>query len=1117
MFVPQIQPENPHLTLDPQQRQVVNHAQGAMRVLGAAGSGKTEALIAAVLARLGVTAGGATADAASPGGASAEGERGRVLVLTYDKFSANRLREHFARKIGSGSVPLVRTFHSFALGLVRHFSQDAFENQLRLLSAAEQDPRLRVLLEFSVAEGRVTLPAGYEEAMGTRGLAEEVRRLIAKAQQLSISPPELRQFGVDHEVVEWESLAPFLDEYLSVIASEGSVDYSGLFGTAEQLVAANSSDSILDFDAIFVDEYQDIEPAQVALLTALYAGLPAAALTIFGNPDQMIFRFKGARPESLAQAEQELARKIVGDKSEFETVLLSGQYRCPSSIVSAASVIVDRVPLTGYSSAIHKTLRGVDQEVAGDDVPGRISVSDSASKSEGSDGGEAEASSPHEVTVASYFTRAAQEQGVAETVRELKLRGWVERWSDIAVIARSGSRSFATLQQTLIAAGVPTTFVGSDVPLRNEPGVADILRVLRAAKPEEQLTPEVAHDLALSPLGDLTPSELRQLSRQLRDASEAGGVQVRSASESFARALADQQLLASITSPGAKKAQHLASLLDHVRSRSDEASAQELLWDIWSWTDWPENLATAAKSQQSLGRAANRTLDAVVALFEVARRSDRVDGIAMSSQQLLDELAGQSFSPGDAATQSWRDSVQLLSAHSVKGRSWRAVIVVDLQEDSWPQVAQRASLLKTDQLSAVGYVEPLSMMDQIRDERRLLYSALTRASEYLYVTCVADSSNSTSGSLPSRFFTELQELAVAQVRSGDANFQVLAGQGQSARALTTAALVAQFRATLEDQQASDALKHAAANRLALMQQAGVTTANPDTWWGVRTWTQSATPVRPTDEPLKVSGSMWKSVDDCALQWFLQREAGGATAGGSAAAFGSVVHALADAVAKGEAPADLATLMDYLGVVWHRLGLDSPWQEEIERNAAISSLTRFLNWQDPSQRQHKLIATEQEFNAIVQLDDAAPDDDVRTQVQIRGIADRLEVDEQGATHVLDLKNEKNPPSQAEVAEHQQLKLYQLAVEVGAFDGQAGIEVPHEVGGAALVQLRHQNQSNEPKLQNQGVLAESEVKAELLQVVEQVRDEQFGATEFKYCDYCAFRVVCPIQLEGREVGE
>ena len=203
------------LTLDPQQRAVVEHRDGHLLVLAGPGTGKTATLAELVVARIGDPVDPIPAD--------------RILALTFGRRAARELSDRISGRLGGGPVPVVSTFHSFAYGVLRqHADPTAFASPPRLLVAAEQDARLRELLTYSIEEGRLQWPESLSRAVGTRGIAEQVRALLARARGQGLDGKDLTRIGRREGVPVWAALGGFFEEYLATLEFEGSLDYAEL-------------------------------------------------------------------------------------------------------------------------------------------------------------------------------------------------------------------------------------------------------------------------------------------------------------------------------------------------------------------------------------------------------------------------------------------------------------------------------------------------------------------------------------------------------------------------------------------------------------------------------------------------------------------------------------------------------------------------------------------------------------------------------------------------------------------------------------------------------------------------------------------------------------------------
>ncbi|MCX4857113.1 ATP-dependent helicase [Streptomyces canus] len=1127
--------------LDAAQRAVVEHGSGPLLVLAGPGTGKTTTLVESVASRI-----------------ARGGDPARVLVLTFSRKAAVELRDRMALRIGAARAPQATTFHSFCYALVRaHQDSDLFVEPLRLLSGPEQDVAVRELLAGQPDLERLGLahvrwPDELRACLTTRGFADEVRAVLARSRELGLGPGALDAFARRSGRPDWRAAAAFLAEYLDVLDLQGVLDYAELVHRAVLLARRPEVAERLaaQYDAVFVDEYQDTDPAQVRLLQALAGG--GRTLVAFGDPDQSIYAFRGADVNGILDFPYAFPR---ADGRRAPVEVLRTSRRSGAALLAATRLVTQRMPLTRLPAEKVRAHREL--------APVR-------------DGGRVE--------VYTYPTSGTELDNIADILRRAHLEDGVP-WGEMAVLVRAGSRTIPTVRRALTAAGVPLDIDGDDLALRHEPAVAPLLTALRAVataetaegavrleegdasdeaqwvsydEPQQDsadeprsvsdeaarqdsadeplsvsdeeprldsadepqppsaeppsdtswLDTETALTLLASPLAGMDAADLRRLGRALRDEERAAGIALPPPSDVLlARALAEPERLAVHDPAYARGAQRLGALLGKARERlANGGSAEEALWDLWEGTPWPGRLERAARRGGAAGRNADRDLDAVCALFATAARAEERTG-GRGALNFLEEIDAEDIAADTLTRRAVRpDAVRLMTAHRSKGLEWRLVVVAGVQEGLWPDLRRRGSLLEADRIGRDGLAEPLTPGALLAEERRLFYVAATRARERLVVTAVKAPAD--DGDQPSRFLTELG----AEPRDVT---------GRPRRPLSVAALVAELRATTVDPRVSNTLREAAARRLArlaaLADEDGrplVPSAHPYRWWGMFEPTESKVPLRNRDQPVVLSGSALDQLaNTCALQWFLGREVKADAPATVAQGFGNVVHVLADEVASGHTPADLDVLMERLDSVWNALAFDAPWKSAQEKENARVALERFLKWHVMDRTGRTPVASEHDFDVTLEAGEV--------EVRIRGQMDRVEADGEGRAYVVDFKTGKQPVSSAEVERHPQLAVYQLAVREGAVD-EAFDGVRPEPGGAELVQLRQGAPKRDggetlPKVQAQEPLEGEWVGDLLATAAGKVLDERFTPTAGQHCSHCAFRASCSAQPEGRQIVE
>ncbi|MEV0409955.1 ATP-dependent DNA helicase [Streptomyces sp. NPDC050448] len=1133
--------------LDAAQQAVVDHTGGPLLVLAGPGTGKTTTLVEAAAARV-----------------EAGVDPARILILTFSRKAAVELRDRAALRLGGARAPQATTFHSFCYGLVRaHQDTDLFADPLRLLSGPEQDVMVRTLLDGQRQIRSIRWPDDLRAALTTRGFADEVRAVLARARELGLGPTALDAFATRLGRPDWKAAAAFLSEYLDVLDMQGTLDYAELLHRAV-LLAERTPSLSTSYDVIYVDEYQDSDASQLRLLRAL-AG-PAGTLVAFGDPDQSIYAFRGADINNILDFESSFPGAAVH--------ALTVARRSGAHLLAATRLLTSRMPVPRLPAAAVRAHRGLEPTRAG----GRVEVF-------------------------TYPTAGAELDNIADILRRAHLEDGVP-WQDMAVLVRSGGRTLPVMRRALISAGVPAETDGTDTPLRHEPAIAPLLTALRtaaapatptappaspapdpadreataapAAEPEAALAltgprqdgdsaaartdavraeaseparnadpglpghgtggdagsepaagdgaesepaaggragegwvgVEAALALLGSPLGGMDAADLRRLGRALRDEERAAGIKVPAPSDVLlARALAEPERLVAHDPSYARGAQRLGLLLRKARELlQGGGTAEEALWTLWEGTPWPQRLERGARRGGAAGRNADRDLDAVCALFDTAARAEERTG-GRGALNFLEQLEAEDIAADTLTGRTARsEAVRLMTAHRSKGLEWSLVVVAGVQEGLWPDLRRRGSLLEADRIGRDGLAEPLTPGALLAEERRLFYVAATRARDRLVVTAVKAPAE--DGDQPSRFLTELG------VTTKDV-------AGRPRRPLAVPALVAELRATTVDPDATPALREAAARRLARLaaltdedDRPLVPAAHPQRWWGLYEPTRSSVPLRDRDRPVALSGSALDQLaNTCSLQWFLGREVKADAPSTAAQGFGNVVHVLADEVASGRTPADLAVLMERLDSVWDALAFDAPWKSRQEKDNARAALERFLRWHTTDRGGRAAVATEHAFDVTLEAGEYA--------VRIRGSMDRVESDPQGRAYVVDFKTGKAAPTKDEVARHPQLAVYQLAVREGAVDEVFDGHRP-EAGGAELVQLRQGATQRDggdavPKIQAQQPLNGEWVGDLLATAAGRVLDERFAPATGKHCDHCSFRSSCSARPEGRQTVE
>ncbi|MGW0200377.1 ATP-dependent helicase [Nonomuraea sp. NPDC003201] len=1033
--------------LDEHQRAVVAHRSGPLLVLAGPGTGKTTTIVESIVDRI------------ERRGVDPE----RVLILTFSRKAAEELRQRVtARLRRTTRTPLALTFHSYAYTLLRREAVLEGKAPPRLLTGPEQLLEIRRLLHGELESGALDWPVSLREPLKTRGFAEELRDFLSRASERGLDPERLIALGRLHGRSDWAAAGRFAERYQDRfdLDPEETYDYAELIGAASALLARPEvrERERAAHDVVFVDEYQDTDPAQEFLLAQL-AG-DGADLVAVGDPDQSIYGFRGADVQGIMKFPERFKSR---DGREAPVLALRVCRRSGADLLEASRRLAARLPVAPMPDHAyghehdHRDLAPLPDADAGD---ARVLLADSTSQ---------------EAAI------------VADTLRRAHLIDGVP-WHRMAVLVRSAKRQVPLLRRALVNAGVPTMIAGDEVPIAQEPGVRPLLTMLRVAMDPAQLDEGVAEELLTGPLGGTDMIGVRRLRRALKIAeNEAEGT--RSSGELLVAAVQDVRELIRVEDHVAVPAERVAKLLAAAREAAQqEGTAEDLLWAVWHASGLAGRWTEQSLQGGPRGAQADRDLDAVVALFDHAARF--VDRMPKAGPEVfIDDLAAQEI-PGDTLADRAPDgdAVRVLTAHRSKGLEWDVVVVAGVQEGVWPDLRLRGSLLGVEDLvEVVEGTKPnaASLVSKLlAEERRLFYVAATRARRRLVVTAVGGED---TDERPSRFLSELMPGAVESATVDD-----------RARWLNMSALVADLRSAVTDPTKPRKMRQKAARQLARLAAAGVQGAHPNDWYAL-TPISDDRPLSWPDDVVSISPSAVESFTKCGLRWLLET-AVGAAGTSTAQGLGNIIHALAVLAATDLPSEDL--LGDRLDQVWNDLDFGGVWYNRKQRQVAEQMIGKFLRWHKENPRE--LVALEEAFTAMV-----------TEGVQIKGRVDRVERDSDNRAVIIDLKTGGSKPKAGDLDRHPQLGVYQLAALLGAF-ARHGMTEP---GGAALVQVGKAAGKNDALEQAQPPLADDKDPGWAKDLVDTVATGMSGpffqAKVNDGCRTCAARASCPVNDNGGQV--
>jgi DNA helicase-2/ATP-dependent DNA helicase PcrA len=324
-------------SLDPEQREAVTHEGGPLLIVAGPGTGKTRTLtarIAYLIRRRRV----------APYG---------MLAVTFSNRAANELRARLTSILPDAAAVTVCTFHGLCWRILRHELGDSWA-----LCAEER----RLAWVRQVLRDR---------ASHASKVAQAISRLKNNLIDWAAEP-------IPPEAVECGLTVPIAQSYQAVLDQNSLLDFDDLILRTVQIFESSSEALHRQrqrFQHIAIDEFQDTNVAQFRLMELLVNGgqclanpspraAPAetpAGLTAIGDPDQAIYRFRGASSGQFQRFERAFGNA--------RTLYLSRCYRCTPAILEVARAVIqhnrDRCagPLVSHAGAGPKIeLRATDSE-----------------------------------------------------------------------------------------------------------------------------------------------------------------------------------------------------------------------------------------------------------------------------------------------------------------------------------------------------------------------------------------------------------------------------------------------------------------------------------------------------------------------------------------------------------------------------------------------------------------------------------------------------------------------------------------------------------------------------------------------------------------------------------
>jgi DNA helicase-2/ATP-dependent DNA helicase PcrA len=300
--------------LDAAQRLAAAHPQGPLLVLAGAGTGKTRTLVAraAWLCGQGIAP-------------------SRILLLTFTRRAADDMLARVPARAATTTTGPIRinggTFHSIAHRVIRqHAESFALPAQFSVIDPGD------VVDLFDVLRGDYGLLGAERRAPRASTCADIYTRCVNTQQPVT----EVIASGFGWCAEFTEQLGEMFRGYVAHKRVHGLVDFDDLLLLWRAALADPAAGPALRgmFDAVLVDEYQDVNAVQADIVRLLRPG--GSGLTCVGDDAQAIYAFRGADPAHL--------RNLTADLPAVSVVRLATNYRSKRTVLTLANAVRPQSP-----------------------------------------------------------------------------------------------------------------------------------------------------------------------------------------------------------------------------------------------------------------------------------------------------------------------------------------------------------------------------------------------------------------------------------------------------------------------------------------------------------------------------------------------------------------------------------------------------------------------------------------------------------------------------------------------------------------------------------------------------------------------------------------------------
>lgn len=670
------------IKLNKAQKEAADHKDGPMLVVAGAGTGKTSVIVERIakLIEQGV-------------------KKSEILTLTFTEKASQEMLDRVAERLNEsyGVEMAIHTYNAFGQLLLQEFAveiglsstQKLVGDEGKVVFLREHLDKLELdyFAPVSRPDGQLSTIADYFSQLKQQLVTPEAYQEFARSMPATDEAERL-------EKTKHQELACAFGNYILLMRQQNIIDYDDqIYLVVELLNKRPNIRKLLQkrYQHIMVDEFQDTNPMQSALIDLLYnpsenIKLGARSLMVVGDDDQAIYGWRGATLANILD--------FTKRHPEAKQITLIKNYRTTQAILDSAWQLIQE---NNPDRLEH--LNKLDKKLVADRGSG----------------------SPPKAL--QFVQRDSELAWVAEDIKARIEKG--QGAGSIAVLARS-RQLVSDMHRMLDIFDVEHVVAGLGEELFGQPIILMMIDALRAIwNPQDNTA--VYHTIT----SRLFDCDARLISASAHEAN-----------------LKKIPLIRLLVESEDDKTKEAAQQIDDWHAQTNKTSVRVMSYQILTESGLKDMLYEEARSDVETAREV-QTLSQWFKSLQDFEKITLTPSI-LSYLENFPVLRAEGETLHDDTLEIAPDKPNIMTMHKAKGLEWQTVYLIGCNAGSFPYLGGSSGIQVPEALRQSSVAD-----ERLSEERRLMYVATTRARDELLISYATSSSTGKTTRKPSRFISEL--------------------------------------------------------------------------------------------------------------------------------------------------------------------------------------------------------------------------------------------------------------------------------------------------------------------------------------------------------------------------